>query len=230
MIFIHQESPIMTSFPITPQNRVKRLPKRGSYDAATIYPILDEAMICHVGFVQDGQPYMIPTLHARDGDTLLLHGATTSRMLQHAAAGHPLCVTVTLIDGVVLARSVFHHSINYRSAVVFGVGTPIEDADAKMAALARFTDKLLPGRWADARPPNEVELKATAVVAVDMLSASAKVRTGDPGDDEEDIALPIWAGVIPLALHAGAPIPAPNLAADVPLPDYLAAYVKQRQP
>lgn len=213
------------SFPQTPKNVVKRLPQRGHYDRATIYPILDAAFVCHVAFVQDGQPFIIPTLYARQDDAILLHGATTSRMLRHAESGGALSIAVTLVDGIVLARSVFHHSINYRSAVVFGHGRLIDAPEEKAAALAAFTEKLLPGRWDDARPPHANESKATAVIAVEIESASAKIRQGPPGDDEEDLALPVWAGVLPVAPHYGPPIPAPNLAPDIPLPEYLREYL-----
>lgn len=209
----------------TTQNTVKRLPQRGHYDHATIYPILDAAFVCHVAFVQDGQPFIIPTLYARLEDTILLHGATTSRMLRHAESGGALSIAVTLVDGIVLARSVFHHSINYRSVVVFGHGHLIDDPEEKTAALAAFTEKLLPGRWEDARPPHANESKATSVIAVEIESASAKIRQGPPGDDEEDLALPVWAGVLPVAPHFGTPIPAPNLALEIPLPEYLRDYV-----
>ncbi len=220
----------MTTFPVSDLNRVKRMPKRGAYDAATIYPILDAGFLCHVGFTTADeagapQPFVIPTLYARADDTILLHGATTSRMIQHAAAGKPVCITVTHIDGIVMARSVFHHSINYRSAVVFGTGTLVEAETAKLDALAHFTERLMPGRWSDARLPTPIEMKATSVVAVTIESASAKIRVGDPGDDDEDIALPIWAGVLPLTLHAGTPIPAPNLPDGIAQPDYVGTYI-----
>ena len=167
---------------------------------------------------------VIPTLHARDGDQILLHGATTSRLLRYAATGAPLCITVTLVDGLVLARSIFHHSINYRSAVLFGCGVLIEDEAAKLAALARFTEKLIPGRWDDARMPNAVELKATAVVAVTIESASAKIRTGPPKDDEEDYALSVWAGVLPLHQSVGEPLPDPAARTEIRVPDYIVNY------
>jgi nitroimidazol reductase NimA-like FMN-containing flavoprotein (pyridoxamine 5'-phosphate oxidase superfamily) len=223
----------MTTFPVSDLNRVKRIPKRGAYDADIIYPILDAGFVCHVAFNEtdaDGkvQLFVIPTLYARADETILLHGATTSRMIQHAAAGNRLCITVTHIDGIVMARSVFHHSINYRSAVVFGTGALLEDEDAKRAAMRAFTERLLPGRWDDSRPPNPVEMKATSIVAVTMESASAKVRTGDPGDDEDDIALPYWAGVLPLTVRAGDPIPAPNLHDGIAVPAYLSAYIAAR--
>ncbi len=212
----------MTEFAKTAQNRVRRMPDRGAYDKATLYPIVDEALICHVGLLEEEQPIVIPTLHARDGDQILLHGATTSRLLRYAATGAPLCITVTLVDGLVLARSIFHHSVNYRSAVLFGRGTLIEGDAAKLAALERFTEKLIPGRWHDARQPNTVELKATAVVAVTIESASAKIRTGPPKDDEEDYALDVWAGVVPLHQSVGAVQPDPRLRPEIAVPAYLA--------
>jgi uncharacterized protein len=217
----------MTHFPQTPANSVKRVPKRAAYDHETIYAIVDAALICHVGLVQDGRPFVIPTILARDEDALLIHGASTSRLMRHAAAGHELCLTVTHLDGLVLARSVFNHSMNYRSAVLFGRGHLIEEPAAKMAALERFTEKLIAGRWADARQPNATEMKATSIVAIPIESASAKVRVGPPGDEEEDVALPIWAGVLPIAPQFGAPIPAPNLAAEYPLPAYLAPFAAE---
>jgi hypothetical protein len=193
----------MTDFTQTDRNRVRRLPDRGRYDRETIYAILDEALVCHVGFVQDGQPFVIPTLHARVGDALLLHGATTSRLLRHIAAGGEVSVAATLVDGLVLARSVFHHSVNYRSVVLFGKGELVEGDAGKLAALEAFTEKLLPGRWAEARPPNAAELKATAVIRIAIEEASAKVRTGGPKDDPEDLTLDVWAGVIPISLVRG---------------------------
>lgn len=214
----------MTEFPQTAQNRVRRMPTRGAYDTATIYPIVDEALICHVGLIEAEQPVVIPTLHARDGDQILLHGATTSRLLRYAATGAPLCITVTHVDGLVLARSIFHHSINYRSAVLFGRGVLVEGEAAKLTALARFTEKLIPGRWDDARVPNAVELKATAVVAVTIESASAKIRTGPPKDDEEDYALPVWAGVLPLHQSVGEPLPDPAAHTEIRVPDYIVNY------
>jgi RimJ/RimL family protein N-acetyltransferase/nitroimidazol reductase NimA-like FMN-containing flavoprotein (pyridoxamine 5'-phosphate oxidase superfamily) len=213
-------------FAKTPRNKVKRLAERGSYDPAIIYPIVDAALICHVGFVLGGQPYMIPTLHARQGDTILLHGAKGSRMLRHVAAGGEVCIAMTLTDGIVLARSVFHHSINYRSAVLFGRGAPITDDDARMAALEAFTERLLPGRWADARPPNLVELKQTTIVAVPIESASAKTRGGPPGDEPADLDLPVWAGVLPLRQLAEAPQADPTLRPGIDIPDYLVRYVR----
>ena len=219
----------MTEFTQTAKNRVRRVPNRGTYDKATIYPIVDAALICHVGLVQDGEPVVIPTLHARRGDEILLHGATTSRLIQVAAAGHPLCLTMTLVDGLVLARSVFHHSVNYRSAVLFGRGQLVPDAQ-KLEYLAYFTEKLLPGRWDDVRPPNAAEAKATAVVAVTIESASAKVRTGPPKDDEEDYALPVWAGVLPIQQTFGKLATDPQLAEGIGVPEYLQAYINASYP
>jgi hypothetical protein len=215
----------MDTFAQSARNRVRRAPNRGRYDAETIYAIVDEALICHVGLVQDGQPVVIPTLHARWEDELLLHGASTSRLIQHVQTGHDICVTVTLVDGLVLARSVFHHSVNYRSAVLFGRGRLITNDAEKMQALERFTERLLPSRWADARKPNAQELKATSVVAVTIDSASAKVRQGPPVDDEEDYALPVWAGELPVVQQWGALRPDPQMDADTPVPDYLTEFV-----
>lgn len=187
----------MESFEKTRLNQIKRLPKRGHYDRETIYGILDAASVGHVGFAMDGQPFVIPTIYGRDGDTLYLHGATTSRMLQQLQQGIPACLTVTHIDGLVLARSAFHHSMNYRSAVVFGTARLVEDAD-KLHALEKVSEQILKGRWQEVRQPNAKELKATSVVALEIEQASAKVRTGPPGDDAEDYDLPIWAGILPI--------------------------------
>lgn len=218
----------MTEFTQTNKNRVRRVPNRGAYDKETIYQIVDAALICHVGLVQDDEPVVIPTLHARRGDEILLHGATTSRLIQYAAAGNPLCLTMTLVDGLVLARSVFHHSVNYRSAVLFGRGQLAPDGE-KMDYLQHFTEKLLPGRWNDVRAPNAAEFKATAVVAVTIESASAKVRSGPPKDDEEDYALPVWAGVLPIHQQFGELESDPKLVEGVTAPDYLVAYTQSRK-
>lgn len=218
----------MTAFARTRRNKVVRMPERGRYEREEVYPIVDAALLCHVGFVQDGQPFVIPTLHARDGDTLLLHGSSASRMMKYAGAGNPVCVTVTLLDGIVLARSIFNHSINYRSAVLFGQGRLVTDPEEKLRALARFTERLLPGRWDDAREPNPRELKATAVVAIPLDDASAKVRVGPPKDDAEDLALPVWAGVLPIRQVFDAPLPDPATPADLPLPAYLDDFLARR--
>ena len=218
----------MPKFEKTEVNRVRRVPERGQYDKETIYGIVDDALVCHVGFVQKGRPFVIPTLHARQGDEILLHGATTSRLIQHVQAGHEVCLSMTHVDGIVLARSVFHHSINYRSAVLFGRGYLLEGDEATMAALEYFTERLMPGRWADARSPNRKELKATAVVSVPIEMASAKVRSGPPGDDEEDYVLPVWAGVLPVVQKVGLPIADGRLAEDSSVPDYLVKYIAER--
>ena len=188
----------MTDYTKTEKNNIKRLPKRGHYDRQTIYQILDEALICHVGFTVDGQPYVIPINFARIDDTIVLHGAKASRLLKHVEAGHPICVEATIVDGLVLARSVFHHSVNYRSVVVFGTGRLVTDAQEKLAALEAVTEHLIPGRWQEARLPNQKELNATSVVSIRMDEASAKVRVGPPVDEAEDYTLPVWAGVLPL--------------------------------
>jgi uncharacterized protein len=216
------------TFSKTTRNKLKRLPERGYYDSSVIYPIVDEALICHVGFVQDNQPYIIPTLHARQGDRILLHGAKGSRLLRHAASGGEVCIAITLMDGIVLARSVFHHSINYRSVVIFGKGNLIEGEEARLEAMEQFTERLIPGRWQDARPPNPVELKQTTIVAVTIESASAKIRTGPPKDEEDDLELPVWAGVLPLSQVSGIPIADPDLKAGTEIPDYIHNYARER--
>lgn len=214
----------MKQFSATDPSRVRRLAKRANYDTEMIYAIVDSAPICHVGLIDDGRPVVIPTIHARIADELVLHGAPASRLLKYVAEGLPLCVTVTHLDGLVLARSVFHHSMNYRSAVLFGNGRLLEDDDEKMAALYAITEHVMPGRWDDARQPNAQELRATTVVAMPIDHASAKIRSGPPVDDEEDYALPLWAGVLPLALHAAAPEDDPRLNPGQEPPAYLAAY------
>jgi uncharacterized protein len=182
--------------------RVKREPQRGVYDRETIDAILDEALVCHLGFAEDGQPYVIPTLHARVGDRLYVHGSAASRMLRHAASDVRICVTVTLLDGLVLARSVFNHSIDYRSVVVLGTPTLVEDVDEKREALRAFTEHVAPGRWEEARQPTGQELKATWILSVPLDEASAKIRSGPPEDEPEDMELPVWAGVVPIHLAA----------------------------
>jgi len=201
-----------------------RYPKRAAYDTDTIYPILDEALVCHVGFAIDNQPFVIPTIHARMGDQLLLHGLKGGRMLDHVNAGNPLCVTVTLLDGLVMARTVFNHSMNYRSVVLYGRGATIEDPATKLAALECLTEHVARGRWADARPPTDKELMATTIVAIDIESASAKVRQGPPGDDGEDLDYPVWAGVIPLPVIPQAAETDPKQTVAYPQPDYVRHY------
>jgi hypothetical protein len=188
------------------RTRVRRVPSRAAYDQETIRAVLDEGLVCHLGFVDDGQPYAIPTAYARLSDHLYVHGATASRMLR-AAAGAAVCVTVTLVDGLVLARSAFHHSMNYRSVVVLGTAVEVTDEAERLAAMRGLLDRIAPGRWDEIRPPSRQELRATAVLRLPIDQASAKIRTGPPIDDEPDYALSCWAGVIPLALTAGAPIP-----------------------
>ena len=212
--------------PILPTDRtsVRRLPARGSYDRALIHSILDEAPVCHVGFVVDGRPFVIPTLHVRVGDRLYMHGSPGSRMLKAMAGGVEVCVTVTLVDGLVLARSAFHHSMNYRSAVVFGVAQAVDDPEEKTRVLHALSEHLVPGRWRDVRGPAPVELKATSVLSLPIDEASAKVRTGPPLDDEEDYALTAWAGVVPLSMKAGEPVPCPRLAPGIEVPSYARSY------
>ena len=193
--------------PPSPRARVRRLPDRAAYDLETIHAILDEGLVCHVGFTSEAQPYVIPVNYGRDGDRLLLHGSTGSRTMQVLAGGAPACITVTLLDGLVLARSAFHHSMNFRSVVLFGRATPLDDPGAKVAALRVISEHLLPGRWDEVRPPNDRELAATMVLAIPIHEASAKIRTGPPLDDAEDLALPVWAGVLPLALTPEEPVP-----------------------
>lgn len=206
----------------TDRSRLRRLPKRGAHDLATIHAILDAGFLAHVGFVVDGQPFVIPTLYGRVGDTLYLHGSAASRMLRHLATGAPACVTVTLVDALVLARSAFHHSINYRSVVAFGTARLVADGAGKAEALRVVSEHLLAGRWDDVRPPTAQELKATSVLAFRIEEASAKVRQGAPLDEEADYALPVWAGLLPLELRAGTPVPDPRLAGPRPAPAYLA--------
>jgi nitroimidazol reductase NimA-like FMN-containing flavoprotein (pyridoxamine 5'-phosphate oxidase superfamily) len=220
----------MTAMPPSDRTTVKRLPKRGVYDRATIHQILDEGLICHVGFVVDGQPFVIPTIHARHGETVYLHGSPASRMLQALVQGVEACLTVTLVDGLVLARSAFHHSMNYRSAVLFGKAVAVDDPACKLAALRAVSEHVLPGRWDDVRHPTEQELKRTLVVAIPIDEASAKVRTGPPLDDEEDYELPMWAGVLPLRLAALDAIPDPRLGPGIEPPAYLAGYRVPRAP
>jgi uncharacterized protein len=215
--------PIMT-FPQTDRTKLKRLPKRGHFDRETVYSILDEGFICHVGFALGGQPFVIPTGYARVEDKLYIHGSQASRMLRSLAGGVDACVTVTIVDGLVLARSAFHHSMNYRSVLVFGHATFVNDPEEKYAALLALSEHIVPGRWKDVREPNEQEMKLTTVLCLSLEEASAKIRTGPPLDDEEDYALPIWAGVVPLKLVAGEPVNDPLLTAEVPVPDYATHY------
>jgi uncharacterized protein len=208
----------------TERTRVVREPHRGAYDRETIYKILDEGLVCHVGFATDGQPYVIPTLFARVGDAVYFHGSAASRMLRGVSAGLSICITVTLIDGIVLARSVFNHSMNYRSVVALGKATLVDAPEEKLLALRAFTEKILPGRWNDARQPNEKELNATSILRLPLTEFSAKIRSGPVEDDAPDRELPIWAGIIPLQLVAGAPIRDEKCDTAIPLPGYAAHY------
>ncbi len=212
----------------TARTRVVREAQRGVYDRDAAYKILDEGFICHVGFVSDGQPFVIPTSYGRSGNNLYLHGSAASRMLRHLEQSLPVCVTVTLLDGLVLARAIFNHSMNYRSVVILGNAVPVEDPKEKLEALRALSDHILPGRWKDSRQPNERELKATSVLRLPINEFSAKVRQGPPIDDEEDYAFPAWAGVIPLETVAETPINDPRLDATVEVPEYARRYSRVR--
>lgn len=215
----------MNSSPLkTARTAVKRLPKRGAYDRETIDAILDEAFVCHVGFVVGGQPYVIPTGYARVDDHIYIHGSAASRMLRTLADGVDVCVTVTLVDGLVLARSAFHHSMNYRSVVILGKATLVKDSAEKHAALEALTEHFVPGRWKDVRWPTELELKATSVLKLSIDEASAKIRTGPPIDDDEDYSMDVWAGVLPLTYTPGLPVADDKLSSNVEIPASVANY------
>jgi len=214
----------MNEFTPTERTKVRRLADRGKYDSESVYGILDEAFICHVGFVVESQPYVIPTGFARVNDTLYIHGSAASRMLRTLADGVQVCVTVTLIDGIVMARSGFHSSMNYRSVVILGRATQVEGRDEKLAALAAFSEQVMPGRWKDLRETTDAELKGTLVLSLPLKEVSAKVRTGPPKDDEVDYALPLWAGIVPLKLSAGNPINDPRLPTGIEPPGYARNY------
>lgn len=208
----------------TGRARIRRIPKRGVYDRETINQILDEGFVCHVGFSVEGKTFVIPTGYARIGDTLLIHGSAASRMMRNLASGIEVCVTVTLIDGLVLARSAFHHSMNYRSVVIFGTAELVENETEKYEALRAFTEHIVPQRWDDVRQPTDKELKATTVLRLPIEEASAKVRTGNPVDDEEDYNLDVWAGVLPLKTIAGQPENDSRLKDEITLPAYVSSY------
>ena len=214
----------MNEFTPTERTKVRRLPDRGKYDSESVYGILDEAFICHVGFVVESQPYVIPTGFARVNDTLYIHGSAASRMLRTLADGVQVCVTVTLIDGIVMARSGFHSSMNYRSVVILGRATQVEGRDEKLAAMAAFSEQVMPGRWKDLRETTDAELKGTLVLSLPLKEVSAKVRSGPPKDDEVDYALPLWAGIVPLKLTAGNPINDPRLPTGIEPPGYARNY------
>lgn len=202
----------------TPRTTVERLPERARYDRDTIRAILDEGLVCHVGFVADGRPFVIPSTYARWDDRLVIHGSAASRMVKALAGGAAACVSVTLLDGLVLARSAFHHSMNYRSVVVVGTASEVVDPQEKLRALAAIVEHVAPGRGASVRPPSEIELRATRVVTLPLDEASAKLRTGPPKDDEDDYALPVWAGEIPLGLEPGPAVADPRLAPGIAVP------------
>ena len=215
-----------TSQQLTPTQRtqIKRLPKRANYETQTIYNILDEALICHIGFTVNNQPYVIPTTYGRVEDKLYIHGSPASRMLRSLNQGIEVCVTVTLLDGLVLARSAFHHSMNYRSVVIFGTATLINNTEEKMEALRAFTEHIIPKRWQEIRQPSKQELQGTMVLSLPLTEASAKVRTGNPVDDEPDYDLPVWAGVLPLQIVPGKAIADDRLIEGIEIPDYIQNY------
>jgi nitroimidazol reductase NimA-like FMN-containing flavoprotein (pyridoxamine 5'-phosphate oxidase superfamily) len=218
----------MEQLPDTPRTTLKRLPKRGSHDREVINAILDEGFICHVGFAIEGRPFVIPTGYARLKDQLLIHGSQASRMLRTLSEGIEVCVTVTLLDGLVLARSAFHHSMNYRSVVIFGRATLVEDRAEKSLALFALSEHMIPNRWRDVREPTESELRQTTVLSVPIDEASAKIRTGPPLDDEEDYGMEVWSGVVPLRMIAGQPIADPRLLPDIDAPDYVVNYSRSK--
>ncbi|QEX25209.1 flavin-nucleotide-binding protein [Hypericibacter adhaerens] len=211
-------------FEPSPRSRVKRLYQRGHYDRETVYAVLDAGLIAHIGYVIDGQPYVTPTAYWREGDMLYWHGSAASRMLEHVGEGIPCTVTVTHLDGLVLARSGFHHSINYRSVMAFGRAHFVEEPEAKMAAFEAFVDRIFPGRWAELRPATKQEVKATSVLGMKLDEASAKIRTGGPVDDDEDYALPIWAGVLPIRTVVGETIPDAKLRPGIERPAHLSVF------
>jgi len=217
-------------YPPTARTRVVREPQRARYDRETVNRILDEGFLCHVGFVIDGQPFVIPTSYGREGDLLYIHGSAASRMLRNATSGVPVCVTVTLLDGLVLARSVFNHSMNYRSVVILGAAVEVEDREEKLRALRLVSEHIIPGRWEEARRPNDKELKATTVLRLPIHEFSAKVRTGPPVDEAEDHELPVWAGVLPLGMVPGEPVADAPLRDGVGVPEYVRSYRRWKRP
>ncbi|MGB3654081.1 MAG: pyridoxamine 5'-phosphate oxidase family protein [Rivularia sp. (in: cyanobacteria)] len=212
----------------TQRSKIKRVPKRANYETQVIYNILDEALICHVGFTANNQPFVIPTAYGRVDDKLYIHGSPASRMLRNLTQGIEVCVTVTLLDGLVLARSAFHHSMNYRSVVIFGTATLVTDTEEKTEALRAFTEHVIPQRWQEVRQPNKQELQGTMVLSLPLTEASAKVRTGNPVDDEADYNLPVWAGVLPLQRVAGKAIADERLIEGVEVPNCVQNYVRDR--
>lgn len=218
----------MEAFTPTQRTTLKRIPKRANYECETVYQILDEGLVCHVGFVVDGQPFVIPTAYGRVEDKLYIHGSPASRMLRSLQEGIPVCITVTLIDGLVLARSAFHHSMNYRSVVVFGTASVVSNPEEKLEALHAFTEHVVRGRWEEVRQPSRSELTGTLVLSLPLVEASAKVRTGPPSDDEADYSIPVWAGEIPLRVVADAPIDDSRLQPEIVLPSYVKNYSRSK--
>lgn len=218
----------MTSVKVTERATVRRLPERGAYDEETVNGILDAGFLAHIGFCVEGQPFVIPTLYGRAGNTLFLHGSAASRMLRGLQQGIPVCASVTIVDGLVLARSAFHHSMNYRSVVVFGSAQKVEEPCAKLEALRVISDHVMACRWGDVRPPSDQELKATTVLALKIEEASAKQRVGDPVDDEQDYSLDVWAGVLPIQLATGAPLPDARLKGARAAPAYIENFARAR--
>lgn len=210
----------------TERSKIKRVPKRGNYETQVIYNILDEALICHVGFIANDQPFVIPTAYGRVDDQLYIHGSPASRMLRTLNKGIQVCVTVTLLDGLVMARSAFHHSMNYRSVVIFGTATLVNDTEEKFEALRAFTEHVVSKRWEEVRQPNKQELQGTMVLSLPLTEASAKIRMGNPIDDESDYDLPVWAGVLPLTVVSGKPINDERLIKGVEVPDYINNYTR----
>ena len=217
----------MPEFPKTDRNKIRRVANRARYDKEKIYEIIDAARLCHVGLIDEGSPIVIPMVHSRRGNEILLHGSKMSRIMNHIGSGNEICMTFTMVDGLVLARSAFHHSMNYRSVVAFGKGEIIEDESEKRKAFHEFVDFILSGRADDARPPSERELSATTLAAVTMDSASAKVRTGPPNDDKEDLGLDVWAGVVPIRETLATPIPDAQLSTGVEIPAYVNAVLSE---
>jgi hypothetical protein len=218
---------VMETYTPTDKTRVTRIPERGKYDETTVHAILDEGLVCHAGFAVGDQPYVIPTLYARVGSDIYFHGSAASRMLRNLSEGLRVCITVTLTDGLVLARAAFHHSMNYRSVVALGIALPVTDENEKMAAMHSFTERIVPGRWGDVRPPTHQEMRGTTVMRLALEEVSAKVRTGDPKDEADDYDLPIWAGVIPLQIIAGAPVPDSALRMKLAPPAYTMNYSRK---
>ena len=215
------------SAPMSDRSRVHRIPELAAYDRRSIDRVLDAGLVAHLGFVDDGQPFVIPTLYSRCDDLVYIHGSAVSRPLKKAAGGIPVCLTVTLLDGIVLARSIFEHSMDYRSVVVLGSAALVQDPEEKLLALRAFSDQVLPGRWQDSRPPTDQEVKATTILSLPLTEASAKISAGPPEDAEADGDLDVWAGNIPFVVKALDPIPDPALRRGIPVPDYALRYQRE---